>query len=117
MSGMEHENTSVMDVRCALDRLDGDRSLLRQLGEIFIGDAPDRLAAISKAIRAGDLKGLEREAHTVKSAAGNFAASNCVDAARRLEMQAREGRPEEFESLEAALRLEVGRLVAALKSL
>lgn len=68
-----------------LARVDGDESIFGELCDIFLDDAPKRLAAIRAALEAGDGKALRAAAHAFKGAAGVFDATGIVDAARRLE--------------------------------
>lgn len=68
-----------------LSRVDGDEEIFAELCDIFLDDAPKRLAAIRAALDAGDAKALRAAAHAFKGAAGVFDATGIVDAARVLE--------------------------------
>lgn len=77
-----------------LSRVDGDEEIFGELCDIFLDDAPNRLAAIRTALEALDAKGVRAAAHAFKGAAGVFDATGIVDAARRLEQMGDEGRLE-----------------------
>jgi HPt (histidine-containing phosphotransfer) domain-containing protein len=77
-----------------LSRVDGDEEIFGELCDIFLDDAPKRLAAIRAALEARDATGVRAAAHAFKGAAGVFDATGIVDAARRLEQMGDEGRLE-----------------------
>ena len=60
---------------------------------------------------------MERAAHTLKGAAGNFGARGVVAAAQHLEEMGRAGEMGEAESVCAGLEVEMGRLKEALGAL
>jgi signal transduction histidine kinase/AmiR/NasT family two-component response regulator/HPt (histidine-containing phosphotransfer) domain-containing protein len=75
----------VVDQAAALARADGDRQLLEELVNVFVGDCPRLLADVRAAISDKDAGRLKFAAHTLKGAAGNFGAQRTVAAALRLE--------------------------------
>ena len=77
-----------------LSRVDGDEEIFGELCDIFLDDAPKRLAAIRTALEARDAKALRAAAHAFKGAAGVFDATGIVDAARRLEQMGDQARLE-----------------------
>ena len=77
-----------------LSRVDGDEEIFGELCDIFLDDAPKRLAAIRAALEARDATGVRAAAHAFKGAAGVFDATGIVDAARRLEQMGDQGRLE-----------------------
>ena len=94
----------------------GDEELFRELVELFVSDYPGHLGRIREAVNDGDADGLERAAHTLKGAVGNFAAKTVFQTALDLENMGRNG---EFEgALErcAALEDEIVSLCIDLKS-
>jgi len=72
-------------------RVGGDEKFLLRLVDVFLADCPLRMAAIRKALTEGHSEELARETHTLKGAVGNFGISGLENAARELEMRAREG--------------------------
>ena len=53
---------------------DGDPELLLDLIEMFLEDAPARIASIESALQSTDFGGIERAAHSLKGSAGNLGA-------------------------------------------
>lgn len=87
-----------------LERAGGDQQICVELCNVFLEDAPKRLALIRQALTAGDAAALRRAAHGFKGAASVFDAAVVVAAARRLEDAAVAGNlagaPEIFKHLE-----------------
>jgi HPt (histidine-containing phosphotransfer) domain-containing protein len=91
-AGSGAPDRAALDISAALDRVGGDADLLKELASIFIDDYPRQLKLIEEAIAAADWKTAEREAHGLKGAVANFGAADAMEAARKLEFAAREGR-------------------------
>jgi PAS domain S-box-containing protein len=107
----------VIDRSELLERLDGNMELVRSIIRLFLEDCPRLLSEVRGAMERGDIAGLERAAHALKGATGNFAAKRAVDAARRLEALARDGNLAAAAAACNALEHEVARLRPALTSL
>ncbi len=92
----------------ALVQVDGDEELLAELAKMLLDELPVHLVALRDAVARGDCKVLERAAHALKGAVGNFAASRSFDRARDLEMMGRAGdlahAPEALGALEESLQ-------------
>jgi two-component system, sensor histidine kinase and response regulator len=84
-------NGETHDWSAALERLQGDRELLEEIAGVFREEAPKLLAQITEAVERDDAGALKLAAHTLKGALANFAATAAVEAARRLELMAKEG--------------------------
>lgn len=68
--------------------------LLAELIDIYLEDAPQRLAEMARGVQLGDWKLLERAAHTLKSASANIGALQLSGICKELELRARsEDRP------------------------
>jgi PAS domain S-box-containing protein len=95
------------DLQDVLARVEGDRTLLAELIEIFRNESPRMVAEIKRCAESGDVKGLQRAAHALKGSAGNLGAGGARRAALALEMLAREGRMADaitgFRELEAEM--------------
>jgi CheY-like chemotaxis protein len=76
----------VFDPHEALERMNGDRDLFREVVGIFAGESSKLLAEIRDAISAGDLVRLNCAAHNLKGTVGNFGARDAFEAALKLEM-------------------------------
>jgi two-component system sensor histidine kinase/response regulator len=88
-----HGAGSVLDLRVLdeLRELGGteDPGLIAELIEIFLTDAPQRLQEISTALSTGDLKIVERAAHTLKSSSANIGATRLSKLCKEMEEVAR----------------------------
>jgi HPt (histidine-containing phosphotransfer) domain-containing protein len=74
-----------IDLAEALARLDGDKNLLTELVQIFLGECPGLMARIRTAITEQDPPRLKSAAHALKGSVANFGAHGAVNAAARLE--------------------------------
>jgi len=74
------------DLDIALERVGGDEELLKEIADLFIGDAPQLLEAIRVAIEANDGSALHRAAHSLKGSVANFGAEKAVEKALELEL-------------------------------
>ena len=102
-TGAEAERN--VDFGQALAAVQGDESLLRELIELFLTDAPKQLAQISAAVGRSDTVTVASTAHTIKGVVGIFADERCLQAAINVERSAKRGVlvPDEVHALEAAL--------------
>ena len=93
----------------ALERLHewGGEELVTKMVQLFLENAPERGRQIRSGVESGDLKGVERGAHSLKSSAANLGAESVRSLARVMEEQAERGHAEGLDSLlerlEAAL--------------
>jgi CheY-like chemotaxis protein len=85
---------SSFDFNDLLTRVEGDRSLLAELIQIFRSESPRILLEIRRCVRDKDQPGLQRAAHALKGSASNLGAGAASKAALALELLAREGRIE-----------------------
>ena len=85
----------------------GNEDLLREIAGMFIENCPDYIAGIKKGIAGNDAGILEKEAHNLKGAVGNFGAKEAYEVAHRFEKLGEEGEmataAEELSKLESAL--------------
>lgn len=99
---------SLINREAALQRLDGNQELLKDLFGFFLEDAPRLLEAANTSIQNGNAAEAERAAHSLKGLAANFDAESCVTAAKRLEDIARTKRLDQasqaLERLQAAVQ-------------
>lgn len=98
----------------ALSRVDGDKSLFKELIDLFFEDSTSQLNRISEAIEKGDCVELERAAHKLKGSVGNFNAKPSWDAAQKLETIARYRDWDKVEKSSSVLTQEIRRLETAL---
>jgi CheY-like chemotaxis protein len=76
---------SSFDPRVAVERLGGDRRLLRELLELFKADCPTLMSNVKKSIDGSDAAALRQAAHALKGSVANFSAPRPYEAARVLE--------------------------------
>lgn len=76
------------NLQVALEHTGGDRQLLRELAQIFVAEAPAKLAEFERAMLSLDFPALRRAAHKLKGEAGTLGSAELADAARELEAQA-----------------------------
>jgi signal transduction histidine kinase/DNA-binding response OmpR family regulator/HPt (histidine-containing phosphotransfer) domain-containing protein len=107
----------VFDRNVALDRVQGDHELLREIVGLFFEETPALMRQIEEAIAHRDAKALERAAHTLKSSVGTFGAKAAFDVAQRLETLGRGGDFTNAEMAYAELEHEMARLEPALVTL
>jgi PAS domain S-box-containing protein len=98
----------------SLHRVGGSAEILNELVTLFYEECPKQMDRIEHAYREGDMLGLSRAAHALKSSLAIFASQRAHAAALRLEMMGREGEASEFPAAWEDLQREVERLKAAL---
>ena len=108
---------TVFNRAVALKQVADDEELLAELAGLFIGDSARLLAEVKQAIAGEKSEGLERAAHTLKGAAGNFGAEGVVAAAQKLEEMGRTGKLAEAEAACVGLEAEMNCLNQALGTL
>lgn len=93
----------------------GVEEAVNSMLELFVSDAPARLAELSRAVESGDAPGIERAAHAFKSAAGAIAARRAADALRAVELAAKEKDVDRARSLFEPARREIEAAVEQLR--
>ena len=63
---------------------------INELIDAFLDDAPNMIAAMQTALAAGDAESFRRNAHSLKSNANTFGATELAGLAKELEMMGRE---------------------------
>lgn len=108
---------TVIDTATALERVEGDEDLLRELALMLLESMPAMMEELRAACARADAEALERTAHTLKGSVGTLAAQRVWDTAQCLENSGRDGQLADSGALLAALEVEVGRLEEALRAL
>jgi two-component system sensor histidine kinase/response regulator len=103
-----------LDVAAALQRLEGDADLFRELAGLFLENAPEMMSRIARHLAEEDMEATAAAAHTLKGSVGNFAASRAFQAARNVEAAARDGDREGILACWNTLQDELLHLRAAL---
>jgi signal transduction histidine kinase/CheY-like chemotaxis protein/HPt (histidine-containing phosphotransfer) domain-containing protein len=81
----DDEGAPAFDPEAALERVEGDRDLLRRMAVLFAKQANLLLVEIADAVRRQDGPTLERAAHKLKGSVGSFGARRALQTAGQLE--------------------------------
>jgi HPt (histidine-containing phosphotransfer) domain-containing protein len=68
-----------------LDSIGGDREFLKELIETFFTDAPEQFALLKSSLAEGHAETFRRAAHSFKSNAASFGATNLAALCKQLE--------------------------------
>jgi two-component system, sensor histidine kinase and response regulator len=104
----------VFDVGAALDSLDGDSGLLREVAGIFLAQSLKHMERIRRGISDHDPKNLQHAAHALKGSAANLLAQGVMEAASKLEEIGRAGSVAGSKEALVSLEGELGKLESAL---
>lgn len=88
-----------------LKQMSGE-NFINELIDAFLDDAPNMIANMRAAIPANDVESFRRNAHSLKSNANTFGATELASLAKELEFMAKENNLDignRFETLETAL--------------
>jgi two-component system sensor histidine kinase/response regulator len=100
----------------ALDE-DGGCGLFLELIDLFVHDAAAQLSTLQAALAAGDIKTVERTAHTLKSSSANIGASRLSGLCFELEKLGRAGKLDGVQSLVARTGEEYAQVCEVLASM
>lgn len=92
----------------------GDESLVAEVLELFRKEAPNLLADVGAAVRAGDALGVKHTAHRLKGALASLAAQPCVTTSRELELMGSKGELTKAADMYSQLEREMHRLLVVL---
>jgi len=105
--GSKTFSPTTFDLSGAMETVLGNKDLFRKIAGMFLENCSDYIAKIKKGIAENDGGILEREAHSLKGAIGNFRAKEAYEVADRLEKLGKEGKmataAEGLSNLERAL--------------
>lgn len=93
-----------------------DPGLLLELIDLFLDDAPRCLDEMQRGLSTGDVKLLERAAHTLKSSSANLGARTLSTLCLRMEESARTNQVERLPALLTESQQHWPRVVAALRA-
>ncbi len=80
-----------LDKSQILDRVGGDKDLLKEVVALFLDDCPKLIEQMREAIQKSNPGGLQKAAHTLKGSVSNFGATFAVQAALDLETMGKTG--------------------------
>jgi two-component system, sensor histidine kinase and response regulator len=117
----ESFSPGTFDLVKAMETVLDSKELFQEIAGMFIEKLPEYTAAIREGIAGNDPGALERAAHSLKGAVGNFGAREASEAAWRLEKAGKEGKmdvaAEEFSKLEKALAALANEMNAVLQEM
>jgi len=106
-------NTSAVDA-ATIEALAEDGSLLRELRDLFVNEAPEQLHRMDDGHRQGDAKAVALAAHRLKGTAATFGAEEMRRLCMEIEGLARGGSLDGVQSMIQQLGTECDRLRLAL---
>ena len=101
-----------LDLSTVIDAVDGDKELLKELAEGFVEDSAGQLEELRESLEKGDSEQIERRAHRLRGAVGNFGAKTAYDLAFQLETRGRESRLDGAVEIYGKLEQEMARVKA-----
>jgi len=104
-----------VDTATALKRLNGNKAIYRKLLVMFRERQGDAVARMTAAWTSGDRDEAMRNAHTLKSLAGNIGADGLFTAAGNLERAIRLGEQESVEGLLATVAVPLHELIQSIE--
>jgi signal transduction histidine kinase/CheY-like chemotaxis protein/HPt (histidine-containing phosphotransfer) domain-containing protein len=99
----------------ALERLNGDEEILKEICEVFIDEAPKQMGMLKQAIENIDIDMTERQAHSIKSASANIGADSLSEKAMEIELSAKDNKLENVQNLYTGLENEFEKVLQELK--
>ncbi len=111
------EISRVLDIEGTLSNLGGDPELYQELFDFFLDLVPGQLDELEAAVTAGDVPGVDLQAHSMKGGAANVGAVRVAEASRELEMLAKGGSLEGASTIFARIREEFTALQQAVAGL
>ena len=105
------------DREATLARVEGDVELLAEIVELFFDNAPRLLSDIQEPVSRRDAVALERAAHALKGAVGNFSAEDAFNSALKLEVMGSTGDLNGVDEAYADLETKIANLKNALATL
>jgi PAS domain S-box-containing protein len=109
----EHE---IWNRDALFERMMQDAELVKAIVEGFLEDMPKQIQLLKSYVEAGDLKMLERQAHTIKGAAANMGADALRSIALKLEEDSKRGNSDVVADLVSALEKAYAELEAVMNS-
>lgn len=106
-----------LDLPAVLERVGGDKDLLREIAGIFLEEYPSLIGAIRSAVADNDAPRLERAAHALKGSISNFGARPATAAAFELESVGRHNRMSDAPGRLAALEAEFTVVIPLLEQI
>ncbi|HYE87818.1 MAG TPA: Hpt domain-containing protein [Vicinamibacterales bacterium] len=95
----------------------GEPDVLHDVLRMFLQEVPARMERLRNAMAAGNIEEVHRSAHSLKGSAGNIGAHALYSAFKALDEKSKSGNLDGAEALVEELRIEFGRVEAAIHRL
>jgi two-component system, sensor histidine kinase and response regulator len=100
-----------------MERVDGDKSLLAELAEIFREDYPRQILLAQEALAINDAATVRRIGHSLKGALANLAAPNASGLAASVEAMGKSGDLSHLDAMLDEMQSAMGDVVYRLQTL
>jgi CheY-like chemotaxis protein len=107
----------ILDRRALMARVAGNTDVLRSLANLCQAECARLMSEIRASISTGDRSEFLRATHKLRGNIMSMEARAAVEAVRRLELTANQGRPADAESMLDPLQSELERLLAAMNAI
>lgn len=109
------EDKKIFDKAAVMDRLGNDTELLQELLQMLFSDIDQKIVSIKASISKDDFDGIEKKAHSLKSALGNLGADISHNYAFQIELAGRNATNENLENLIEAFSESIENFKEAVK--
>src|SRR5262245_36288529 len=99
------------------DSVGGDQAFIADLASTYLAEGDGHLQQVTEALASGDIAGMVRPAHTLKSSSAALGAARLAAISREIEHAAREGRTEGLDASVADARAAWTETVAAMRAM
>lgn len=106
----------VLDRASILERLGGDEDIYAMMVDMYLEDVENNCTALAAAFSAGDVKALQREAHTIKGLLATFSDDAGAAEALVVEKTAKEGELAGLADAVADLQVRLREVAAVLSA-
>ncbi len=115
------ETIKLLNLEVALELMDGDADLLKEVLQIFVDDAPRKMNGLRNALDIADADAISLEAHSIRGSSANIGAELIRELAFKIEQAGVEHQIgtalELFEKLESELTRLKTRIATVIESL
>jgi HPt (histidine-containing phosphotransfer) domain-containing protein len=95
----------------------GDRAFVADLASTYLSEGDDHIQQITEALARGDIAGMVRPAHTLKSSSAALGAARLSAISKEIEHAAREGRADGLDEALASAREAWTETAAAMRAI
>ena len=113
----EDPQAPAVDLGILREATGGDRDLMQELAELYMGDADLQIRALGDALQNNELDRLRRIGHTLKGASASIGATPAAALFEELEIASKAGETETIKRIIEAVTREFERVRVALADL